>query len=121
MSRPNSSDPHICRSDGGASRVARLICAGSWGAIQGAQTANTIKQATKTQPIAARGFRLASRGREIAVVAIAEIAEASLANRGSIAVSSMFSRKAPAVFIFDGASVGFYHPKAASFRQFHKP
>ena len=80
MSRPNSSDPHICRSDGGASLVARLICAGSWGAIQGAKTANTRKQATKTQPIAGSGFRLASRGSDIAVVAIAGIAEVSLAN-----------------------------------------
>src|SRR5438874_10353899 len=87
MSRPNSSEPHICRSDGGASRVAKLICAGSWGAIQGANTANTIKQATKTQPIAANGLRLASLGSEIAVVAIAEIAEASLANHGSLARS----------------------------------
>src|ERR1700748_1668139 len=70
MSRPNSSDPHICRSEGGDSRVARLICAGSWGAIHGAKTANTIKQATKTQPIAASGLRLARRGSEITLVAI---------------------------------------------------
>ena len=44
--------------------------------------AKTIKQATKTQPIAASGLRLASRGNEIAAVAIAGIAEASLANDG---------------------------------------
>src|SRR5438093_615215 len=93
MSRPNSSEPHICRSDGGASRVAKLICAGSWGAIQGAKTAKTIKQVTKTQPIAASGLRLASRGSEIAVVAIAEIAEASLANYCSLASTSMFLLK----------------------------
>lgn len=80
MSRPNSSDPQIWRREGGARRVGKLICAGSWGAIQGAKTANTIKQTTKTQPIAASGFRLASRGNEIAVVAIPVIAEASLAN-----------------------------------------
>ena len=82
MSRPSSSDPQICLREGGASRVAKLICAGSCGAIQGAKTANTMKQATKTQPTAAKGFRLASRGNEIAVVAIAVIAEASLANCG---------------------------------------
>src|SRR3954463_9285990 len=93
MSRPNSSEPHICRSEGGANRVAKLICAGSWGAIHGAKTANTIKQTTKTQPIAASGLRLASRGRDIAVVAIAEIAEVSLANYCSLAVSSMFLLK----------------------------
>jgi len=80
MSRPNSSDPHTCLSEGGASRVAKLICAGSCGAIQGAKTANTIKQTTKTHPIAASGFRLASRGSEMAVVAMTVIAEASLAN-----------------------------------------
>src|ERR1700730_11153371 len=84
MSRPNSSDPQICRSEGGASRVAKLICAGSWGASQGAKTANTMKETTKTQPIAASGFRLASLGSEIAVVAIAVIAEASLANCGEV-------------------------------------
>ncbi len=84
MSRPNSSDPQISRSEGGASRLAKLICAGSWGAIHGAKTANTIKQTTNTQPIAARGLRLASRGNEITVVAIAEIAEASLANCGNL-------------------------------------
>jgi len=85
MSRPNSSEPHICRSDGGASRVAKLICAGSCGAIHAAKTANTTKQTTKTQPIAASGLRLANRGRDVTVVAIAEIAEVSLANYGSLA------------------------------------
>ena len=80
MSLPNSSDPQICLGEGGASRVARLICAGSSGAIQGAKMANMMKQTTNTHPIAASGFRLASRGSEIAVVAIAKIAEASLAN-----------------------------------------
>lgn len=90
MSLPNSSDPHICRSEGGDNRVAKLICAGSCGAIQGAKTANTIKQATKTQPIAASGLRLARRGSEIVVVAIAEIAVASLANQGRQAGISVF-------------------------------
>lgn len=67
MSLPNSSDPQICLSEGGANRLARLICAGSCGAIHGAKIANTMKQATNMQPIAASGFRLASRGSEIAV------------------------------------------------------
>src|SRR4051794_18105210 len=85
MSRPNSSEPHICRSEGGANRVAKLICAGSWGAIHGAKTANTIKQTTKTQPIAASGLRVATRCSERADVAIAEIAEVSLANYRTLA------------------------------------
>ena len=84
MSRPNSSDPQICLSEGGDSRVAKLICAGSCGAIQGAKTANTMKQTTKTQPIAARGFRLANLGNEITLVDIAVIADASLANCGDV-------------------------------------
>ena len=84
MSRPNSSDPQICLNEGGASRVAKLICAGSCGAIQGAKTANVMKQTTKTQPSAASGFRLASLGKEIAVVAIAIIADASLAKDGDM-------------------------------------
>jgi len=71
MSRPSSSDPQICRREGGASRLARLIWAGSCGAIKGAKMANTIKQITKMQPIAARGLRLANWGSEIAVAAIA--------------------------------------------------
>src|SRR5438270_6101581 len=116
MSRPNSSDPHIWRSEGGASRVAKLICAGSWGAIHGAKTANTIKQTTKTQPIAASGLRLASRGNEIAVVAIAEIAEASLANYGSLAVPSMFLLMALGRPLFDAANTRFYPRKPASAR-----
>jgi hypothetical protein len=73
--------------------VAKLICAGSCGAIHGARTANTIKHATKTQPIAASGLRLAKRGSEITVVAIAEIAEASLANQGNLAGFFRFGLK----------------------------
>jgi hypothetical protein len=81
--------------------VAKLICAGSCGAIHGAKTANTIKHATKTQPIAANGLRLARRGSEIAVVAIAEIAEASLANQGSLAGISMSHLKSPGTLLFE--------------------
>src|ERR1700736_2871556 len=98
MSRPNSSEPQICLREGGASRVAKLICAGSCGAIQGAQTANTTKQTTKTQPIAARGFRLASLGNKIAVVAIGVIADASLANCGETTVLALFRAKVPGGF-----------------------
>jgi hypothetical protein len=101
MSRPNSSDPHICRSEGGASRVAKLICAGSCGAIHGAKTANTIKHTTKTQPIAARGLRLARRGSEITVVAIAKIADASLANPGNLAGIFISRLKAPGGLAFE--------------------
>ena len=95
MSRPNSSDPHISRSEGGASRVAKLMCAGSCGAIHGAKKANTIKHVTKTQPIAASGLRRARCGSEITLVAIAEIADASLANQGNLAVISFFRLEAP--------------------------
>jgi hypothetical protein len=119
MSRPNSSDPQICLSEGGANRVAKLICAGSCGAIHGAKTANTIKQATKTQPIAASGLRLASRGSEITLVAIAEIADASLANYGSLAGSSMFRLKAPGTVHVDARNAGFYRGKSPPFRQFY--
>src|SRR5439155_2217250 len=68
MSRPSSSDPQICNSDGGASRLARLMCAGSWGAIQGAKIAQTTKNVTNTAPIAASGLLRARRGSEMAVV-----------------------------------------------------
>src|SRR5213080_3986263 len=69
MSRPSSSDPQICNSDGGASRLARLMCAGSAGAIQGAKIAQTTKNVTNTAPIAASGLLRARRGSEMAVVA----------------------------------------------------
>src|SRR5207253_8623430 len=68
MSRPSSSDPQICNSDGGASRLARLMCAGSCGAIQGAKIAQTTKNVTNTAPIAASGLLRARRGSEMAVV-----------------------------------------------------
>jgi len=68
MSRPSSSDPQICNSDGGASRLARLMCAGSAGAIQGAKIAQTTKNVTNTAPIAASGLLRARRGSEMAGV-----------------------------------------------------
>ena len=68
MSRPSSSDPQICSSEGGAKRVARLMCAGSAGAIQGAKTAQMTKNVTNTAPIAASGLLRARRGSEIAGV-----------------------------------------------------
>src|SRR6266700_1085729 len=68
MSRPSSSDPQICSSEGGAKRVARLMCAGSAGAIQGAKTAQMTKNVTNTAPIAASGLLRARRGSEMAGV-----------------------------------------------------
>src|SRR2546430_2273717 len=68
MSRPSSSDPQICNSEGGARRVVRLMCAGSVGAIQGAKIAQTTKNVTNTAPIAASGLLRARRGSEMAVV-----------------------------------------------------
>src|SRR5581483_3164691 len=67
MSRPSSSEPQICRSEGVARRVARSMCAGSYGASQGAKTAHIAKKSTKTRPIAASGLRRARRGSEMAV------------------------------------------------------
>src|SRR5713101_7519318 len=67
MSRPSSSDPQTCASDGGERRVARLICAGSCGAIHGANTAQIEKKMTNTTPMAASGLRRVSRGSEMAV------------------------------------------------------
>src|SRR5712692_5097450 len=66
MSRPSSSDPNTCANDGGESRVARLMCAGSCGAIHGANTAQIAKKTTNTTPIAASGLRRVSRGSEMA-------------------------------------------------------
>src|SRR5262245_61446826 len=66
MSRPSSSDPQICSNEGGASRVARFICAGSWGASHGAKIAQITKKVTNTAPIAASGLRRARRGSEMA-------------------------------------------------------
>src|SRR5947208_7617899 len=68
MSRPSSSDPQICSSEGGARRAARLMCAGSAGAIQGAKIAQITKNVTNTAPMAASGLRRARRGSEMAVV-----------------------------------------------------
>src|SRR6266567_8933642 len=73
MSRPSSSDPQICSSEGGDKRVARLMCAGSAGAIQGAKIAQTTKNVTNTAPIAASGLLRARRGSEMAVVANPEV------------------------------------------------
>src|SRR5438034_4918612 len=68
MSRPSSSEPQICSGEGGARRAARLMRAGSVGAIHGEKTAQITKKATNTAPIAASGLRRASRGSEMAAV-----------------------------------------------------
>src|SRR5258708_1793338 len=68
MSRPSSSDPQTCASEGGESRVARLMFAGSCGASHGAKMAHTMKNTTNTTPMAASGLRWATRGSEMAVV-----------------------------------------------------
>src|SRR5579863_9702480 len=70
MSRPSSSEPQICAHDGGESRVARLIWAGSCGAIHGANTAQMVKKITNTTPIAASGLRRVRRGSEMAIAAL---------------------------------------------------
>src|SRR5262249_10814039 len=68
MSRPSSSVPHQCIGEGGDKRVGGSRCAGSWGAIQGANKAKTTKIAINIAPIVARGFRrVASRNEIVAV------------------------------------------------------
>src|SRR5258708_24627323 len=56
ISRPSSSVPNQCADDGVSRRAGKLIEAGSWGAIQGANNAKTRKIATSTTPIAASGL-----------------------------------------------------------------
>ena len=68
MSRPSSSDPQICSQEGGARRDARLMCAGSAGASQGAKIAQITNNETNTAPIAASGLRRARLGSEMAEV-----------------------------------------------------
>src|SRR5450631_4136117 len=68
MSRPSSSVPHQWAEDGVIRRLGKSMWAGSWGAIQGANSANTTKMTTSTTPIAARGLRRAARGSEMARV-----------------------------------------------------
>src|SRR5947209_6504471 len=57
MSRPSTSVPSQCAALGGWSRAGKSIRAGSWGAIQGANNANTTKMATSTIPVVARRLR----------------------------------------------------------------
>src|SRR5437868_5911446 len=61
MSRPNSSVPNQCAFDGGCNRAGRLSAAGSWGAIHGANIANSTKMVTITAPAAASGRLRACR------------------------------------------------------------
>lgn len=68
MSRPSSSVPHQCAVDGGERRDGKSICAGSWGAIHGANRAKRINTTTNTMPIAASGLCLAARGSEMETV-----------------------------------------------------
>src|SRR5215469_8086931 len=56
MSRPSSSVPNQCGRDGELSRSGRLMAAGSWGAIHGANTAKITKRMTSTTPAAASGL-----------------------------------------------------------------
>src|SRR6266849_6465917 len=84
MSRPSSSDPQTCANDGGESRVARLICAGSCGASHGANTAQTVKKTTNTTPIAASGLRRVSRGTEMAIADNSQCANGNLISRALV-------------------------------------
>src|SRR5882724_1225946 len=65
MSRPSSSVPHQCSQEGGDRRVGRRMYAGSWGAIQGANTAKITKMMTNTAPVAASGLWRAARGSDM--------------------------------------------------------
>src|SRR6266436_5843190 len=67
MSLPSSYVPHQWAEEGGESRVGRSICAGSRGAIQGAQRAKITKMTTNTAPVAASGLWRAARGSEMAL------------------------------------------------------
>ena len=51
-----------------SSRAGRSIWAGSWGAIQGANSAHTRKMTTNTTPVAAKGLWRAARGSEMVAV-----------------------------------------------------
>src|SRR6266404_3963611 len=68
MSRPSSSVPQRCCDEGGCKRLGRSMCAGSWGAIQGAKRAQSTNTATNTTPAAASGLWRARRGSEMAAV-----------------------------------------------------
>src|SRR5690242_1778773 len=61
MSRPNSSVPQGCASEGDDKRVASSMRAGSWGAIQGANSANITKMTTSTTPTMASQLCWAER------------------------------------------------------------
>src|SRR6266404_5182201 len=61
MSRPNSSVPNQCATEGGANRAGKLSAAGSCGASSGANIANTTKMITITAPAAAKGRLRACR------------------------------------------------------------
>src|SRR5260221_8245675 len=56
MSRPSSSVPHQCCAEGVCKRFGRSMCAGSCGAINGAQIAEKTKMETSTTPTAAKGL-----------------------------------------------------------------
>src|SRR6202521_6005126 len=66
MSRPSSSVPHQCCTEGVCKRFGRSMCAGSCGAIQGAKIAEKTKMDTSTTPTAANGLWRATRGSEMA-------------------------------------------------------
>src|SRR5208337_2742102 len=68
MSRPSSSVPHQCCTEGVCKRFGRSMCAGSCGAIHGAKIAAIANTATNTAPTAAKGLCRATRGSEMARV-----------------------------------------------------
>src|SRR3982074_160327 len=72
MSRPSSSVPNQGAGGGKPRRAGRSIEAGSWGAIQGANTAKITKMVTKTTPVDASGLWLAVRRIEMAAVDICQ-------------------------------------------------
>src|SRR5215469_17520019 len=83
MSRPSSSVPNQCGRDGEWSRSGRLIAAGSWGAIHGANTAKITKRMTSTTPAAASGLWRAfpaMRWKEMAEVDTSPMLNATQAN-----------------------------------------
>ena len=79
MSRPSSSVPSQCAAEGPERRSGRLIAAGSWGAIQGAKMASTVKITTRTIPAAASGFRPMARRKRCAAGAVAGMPEGVVA------------------------------------------
>src|SRR5260370_10105723 len=58
ISRPSSSVPNQCATDGPINRPVKSSCAGSCGASHGANTAQTTKTVSRTIPTAARGCLL---------------------------------------------------------------